>query len=199
MIRTLRAISECPWDRAQTHESLRPYVVEEAWEVCDAIDRGDPLGLCEELGDLLLQVILHCDIAVQHGEFTLDDVTSGICQKMLRRHPHVFGDRRGEDIGTLWEQAKRREKGQQSDLDALRGVARGLPALMRAQKVLGKADKAGRGFQGARTENWKGQDELGDALLALCETARREGVERRNGPQGRGGPLYPIFSKGRLL
>ena len=175
VIRTLRGPQGCPWDRAQTHESLRPYVVEEAWEVCDAIDRGEPLDLCEELGDLLLQVSLHCDIARQYGEFTLDDVTSGICRKMLRRHPHVFGDRRGEDIGILWEEAKRREKGQQSDLDVLRGVAQGLPALMRAQKVLGKAAKAEKALPEARPGGWKDQEALGDALLALCEAARRQG------------------------
>ena len=91
------------------------------------------------------------------------------------RHPHVFGDRRGEDIGILWEEAKRREKGQQSDLDVLRGVAQGLPALMRAQKVLGKAAKAEKALPEAGPGGWKDQEALGDALLALCEAARRQG------------------------
>ena len=171
----LRGPDGCPWDRAQTHESLRPFVVEEAWEVSDAIEEGDPGALCEELGDLLLQVCLHAAIARQHGEFSMDDVTSGICQKMLRRHPHVFAHARGDDINRIWEEAKRREKGQMSDEDALRGVARGLPALMRAQKVLSKAEKAGRGLKTG--ERAVSRAQLGRALLEACECARRAGVD----------------------
>lgn len=173
----LRGPDGCPWDRAQTHESLRPFVVEEAWEVCDAIQRGDPDALCEELGDLLLQVCLHTSIARQYGEFSMEDVTSGICQKMIKRHPHVFSGRRGDDINRIWEQAKREEKGQKSDEDALRGVARGLPALMRAQKVLSKAHAAGRGLEPGAQAQGLSPDHLGQALLEICECARRAGLD----------------------
>ena len=109
----LRAPEGCPWDREQTHESLKKHLKEECQEVLDAIDSQDMENLCEELGDLLFQVMIHSQIAAERGAFTVDDVVQGICEKMVRRHPHVFGDRKvnsPEEALALWQEIKKREK-----------------------------------------------------------------------------------------
>jgi tetrapyrrole methylase family protein/MazG family protein len=164
IVRRLRAPDGCPWDRKQTHESLRTNVVEEAYEVVDAIERGDMAALYDELGDLLLQAALHAEIAREHGEFSSDDVTSAICLKLIARHPHVFGTASAEtsdDVLTLWEQVKKKEKNLTTQAEAMRAVTKGLPALMRAEKVQKKA--AGVGF------DWPGALE---ALPKVLEEAR---------------------------
>lgn len=109
----LRSPEGCPWDRVQTHETLKKHLVEECGEVLEAIDNGDTENLCEELGDVLFQVMIHSEIEKEQGNFTVDDVIDGICQKMVRRHPHVFGDpsgRKAEADEDLWEEIKRQEK-----------------------------------------------------------------------------------------
>lgn len=109
----LRSPEGCPWDREQTHESLKPCLTEESGEVLDAIDHGDMENLCEELGDVLFQVIIHSQIAGENGDFTIDDVVNGVCEKMVRRHPHVFSGAQAvtiEDSLKLWNEVKRREK-----------------------------------------------------------------------------------------
>lgn len=169
----LRGPDGCPWDREQTHEGLRPYVVEEAWEVSDAIDKGDLDALCEELGDLLWQVFIHADVAEQYGEFNLDDITTGICRKMLRRHPHVFGGQRGRAPEEIWEEQKRREKGQKDGEEVIRAVASGLPALMRAQKVLKKLGAA----PGETVPSPEEERDLGVKLLELCREASLKGID----------------------
>ena len=150
IVATLRSEQGCPWDRAQTHESLKETTIEEAYEVNQAVDdlqkTRDASHLKEELGDLLLQVILHSQIAEEDGEFTLEDVIDGIARKMIRRHPHVFG---GKTYGSIeeqkedWERIKAREKGTESDSPAreLREVPVSFPALIRGQKVMKKALK----------------------------------------------------------
>ena len=135
IVALLRSEDGCPWDRVQTHASLRRSLLEEAHEAAEAIDREDPALLKEELGDLLLQVVFHADIERQAGDFTMDDVADGEVRKMLFRHPHVFGGQETvQDADTVlegWEAIKRREKGQQTTAQALDAVARSLPGLWR--------------------------------------------------------------------
>lgn len=142
----LRGPGGCPWDREQTHESIRKDLLEEAYEAADAIDTGDLANLKEELGDVLLQVVFHTSIERERSGLTLDEVANGICKKLIFRHPHVFGCVQVENtdqVLTNWEALKKEEKGQQTQADVLRAVARALPALWRADKVLKKAEKAG--------------------------------------------------------
>lgn len=153
----LRAPGGCPWDRKQTHQSLEPYVVEEAWEVVGAAEENDPLHLAEELGDLLFQVVFHTSIGKSFDEFTMDDVLSAICQKMIRRHPHVFAPASGsgatdaavelpeagtritaEQVTDNWDKIKQAETGSKTPLEALKDVSPALPALRYAEKVLRK-------------------------------------------------------------
>ncbi len=138
IVALLRAPDGCPWDREQTAASLRTHVIEEAYEVADAIDRGDVKALCEELGDLLLQVVFQTGLAAEAGFFERGDVVDGIVKKLISRHSHVFGQDEVQETGEvldLWERNKQREKGYQSTVDRLRGVALALPALLRAQKL----------------------------------------------------------------
>ena len=136
LVAKLRAEDGCPWDRAQDHRSLRPYVLEEAYETIAAIDAGDNEALADELGDLLLQVLLHSQIASERGEFSIDDVSKGLAEKLTRRHPHVFGDA-PSDLPSLrkrWEEIKSREK---------QKVVR-LPVLLRARKAVSALGNLGR-------------------------------------------------------
>ena len=130
----------CAWDREQTFESIAPYTIEEAYEVADAIERQDMADLKDELGDLLLQVIYHSRIAEEHGAFNINDVSAAICAKMIRRHPHIFGDA-GESPG--WEALKAAERSSKADSSALAGVATALPALKRAEKIQRRAARVG--------------------------------------------------------
>lgn len=142
----LRAPGGCPWDREQTHQSIRRNMLEEAYEAVEAIDEEDPEHLKEELGDVLLQVVFHACMAAEEGLFTFDDVVDGVAKKMVFRHPHVFGTVRAEDsVQALdtWDAQKREEKAQRTATDTLEAVARSLPALIRAEKVQSKAAKAG--------------------------------------------------------
>lgn len=160
-------IDGCPWDNAQTHESLRPHLLEETYEVLEAIASGDSDELCEELGDLMMQVVLHAKLAEQAGDFTLDDVAEGIRAKLVRRHPHVFGDGTADTpklVEGAWERLKARERPHRESV--LDGVPRTLPALARAQSILGRAER--NGF--ARQSN--DSPELGERLLNLVQEAR---------------------------
>jgi len=146
IVAVLRAPGGCPWDAQQTHASIRKNFIEETYEAVEAIDKADDTLLCEELGDVLLQVGLHTQIASERGSFNWDDVTDGICRKLIERHPHVFGDvsvTGVENVLSNWDAIKRRSKGQGSAAQAMDSVPRELPALMRAQKLQSKAAKAG--------------------------------------------------------
>ncbi len=161
IVRILRAPGGCPWDAEQTHESLRRNFLEEAYEAVEAIDENSPAHLREELGDVLLQVVLHAQIEAETGSFDLDGVADGICKKLIFRHPHVFGDVTVDGTAQVlsnWEDLKREEKGQETHTAALSAVARSLPALWRAEKVQKKAKKAGL--------DWP---DLSDALDKLSE------------------------------
>jgi tetrapyrrole methylase family protein/MazG family protein len=147
VIARLRAPDGCPWDREQTHLSLRPFLLEESYEVLDALDARDPAKLREELGDLLLQIVLHAQIATETGDFTLADVIDAINDKIVRRHPHVFGDVRADtadEVRSNWAAIKAEEQtGRGETADPFAGIPSALPALARAQAVQGKAARAG--------------------------------------------------------
>jgi len=146
IVAKLRGPGGCPWDREQTHSSLRGGLLEEAYEVVSAIDNADDANLREELGDLLLQSVFHAQIAHEEGRFDFDKVARGISEKLIRRHPHVFGDDRCADSAAVlkrWDEIKRIEKGGGVAESALDGVPGGLPALLHAQKVQKKAAKVG--------------------------------------------------------
>ncbi len=150
VIEELRSEHGCPWDREQTHGSLKQCMLEEAYEVIDGINEyettGDYRNLREELGDVLLQVVLHAQIAKEEGRFTMEDIVDEICEKMIRRHPHVFGDKSAQNPAEsllLWEDIKKQEKKEETLKDTLNRVAKALPANIRAEKVQRKASKAG--------------------------------------------------------
>ena len=146
IMEALRSPEGCPWDKEQTHKSIRNDALEEAYEVADAIDNDDAAALCEELGDMLLQVVFHSRIAAEEGAFTFDDVVDGICKKLILRHPHVFGEASADDssqVLDLWDSIKKEEKHQNTVTDTLKSVPRAFPALMRAAKVQKRAAKAG--------------------------------------------------------
>ncbi len=196
----LRGEGGCPWDREQTRSSLRPYLVEETYEVLHAIDEGSREHLVEELGDLLFQVVFHCQLGSEAGEFTMEDVIDGLCTKMTRRHPHVFGNNIvGDSREALaqWERIKRDEaidagRGR----SALEGVPASLPALLRAQRLQAKASQVGFDWtdwelawqkvqeevaevEGAlRTGNEnRVADEFGDLLFSMVNVARLRGMD----------------------
>lgn len=191
----LRGPGGCPWDREQTHESLRPYMLEEAYEAVEAAGSGDMAGLRDELGDVLLQVVFHAQLARERGDFTVDDVVQGITDKLIRRHPHVFGDVHvsgAADVVRNWEAIKAQEKGETRPRGLLEGIGKGLPALTRAAKVQRKAAKVGFDWpdvqgpldkireelaelQAATPDQVEG--ELGDLLFAVVNVARFYGVE----------------------
>ena len=178
LIRFLCSPQGCPWDRVQTHVSLRSSILEEAYEVIDAIDEGDPDHLYDELGDMLLQVVIQAEIGRKHGEFDFSDVTTAICQKMIRRHTHVFGlDRAGdaEEVLGLWDKNKMAERGQQTRTEALRDVTKSLPATLRASKVLKRASEAGVKDESAPEP--LDAEAYGAALFHQVDAARRAGVD----------------------
>ena len=146
IVAVLRAPGGCPWDAEQTHASIRKNFIEETYEAVEAINKADDTLLCEELGDVLLQVGLHTQMAEERGAFNWDDVTDGICRKLIERHPHVFGDVSVTGVDNVlsnWDAIKRRSKGQGSASQAMDSVPREFPGLMRAQKLQQKAAKAG--------------------------------------------------------
>ena len=166
LMRKLRGPGGCPWDRQQTHASIAPYCLEEAYEVVDAIDRGDDADLRDELGDLLLQVVFHAQMAEDRGAFTLEDVCEALVTKMVRRHPHVFADADAVD----WEgikAAERAERGGNADEGALAGVPVGLPGLTRAEKLGRRAGRAGFDWAERRDVIAKVREELDEVEAAL--------------------------------
>ena len=183
LVRVLRAPDGCPWDSVQTHESIRRNFLEEVYEACEAIDQKDPVHLQEELGDVLLHVVFHAGIETDAGNFTIDDVCDTVVKKMISRHPALFGGEEGLD----WDEIKRREKGQTSPAEELDGVARSLPALWRAEKLLKKAEKAQlaaldtvpevSAAAEALAEQPDKEQEIGTLLLAAVQAARQYGVD----------------------
>jgi MazG family protein len=194
IVQRLRSPDGCPWDREQTHESLKPHVIEECYELIDAIDEKDDPGMQEELGDLLLQVVLHAQMASEEGRFDFDSIAEVISEKLIRRHPHVFGDTKlatSDAVLKQWDAIKRREKTDRAS--ALDGVPRGLPALAKAQKIQSKAARVGfdwadaqgallkvneeiKELQQADTSE-KRAEELGDLLFSVVNFARKSKLD----------------------
>jgi ATP diphosphatase len=173
----------CPWDLRQDFRTIAPYTVEEAFEVADAIERGDLDALRDELGDLLFQVVFHARLAEEAGHFGYDEVVTAICDKMTRRHPHVFGDATvadAEEQTRAWAEHKARERaGGRADASALADVPQGLPALMRAQKLGRRAAAVGFDWPDAQGALSKLDEELGELREVLGETAPAPGTTRR--------------------
>lgn len=146
IMRGLRSEGGCPWDREQTHESIKKNLIEETYEVIEAINRQDRVLLCEELGDVLMQVVFHAQMEAEEGSFAFEDVVDGVCKKLIERHPHVFGEVEvggSDEVLRNWDDIKKRSKGQKSQTETMQSVPRELPALMRAAKVQKKAAKVG--------------------------------------------------------
>jgi tetrapyrrole methylase family protein/MazG family protein len=198
LMATLRGPEGCPWDRKQTPESLKPFLVEECYEVVDAIEDGSPDKVREELGDLLFQIVFHARIAEEAGQFTMNDVITAIHEKMIRRHPHVFGDDKlstDKEVLSNWEEIKRKEKGHEDRKSILEGVPKELPSLLRAHRLQERAARVG--FDWAHLnealpkldeeimefkESLKSEDagkieeELGDVFFMLVNISRFLGV-----------------------
>jgi tetrapyrrole methylase family protein/MazG family protein len=192
IMKRLRA--ECPWDREQTHSSIRVNVIEEAYEVADAIDNADMAELCEELGDLLLQVVFHAEMACERGEFSFADVCKGVCEKLVYRHPHIYADNSAdttEQVLANWETLKAKSKGDETTSDRLEGVPKALPALMRGEKVGKRAAGSGFDFENAgqiidcinsevkelelaimNKDEVEIEAEFGDVLFSCCNLGR---------------------------
>ncbi|MEK6633996.1 MAG: nucleoside triphosphate pyrophosphohydrolase [Nitrospirota bacterium] len=214
LMATLRAPNGCPWDRKQTHESLKPYLLEEAYEVLETIDHRDNAKLKEELGDVLLQVIFHSQIASESGTFTIDEVVDHLAAKLVRRHPHVFGDpdaatkpTNGEQVLSQWEEIKRAERqaagGAQSALD---GVPKALPALLRAYQVQARASRVGFDWShdatGLADVFKKIAEEIGElqTALAAAATAPSPSVSNQDEVAGElGDLLFSLVNLARFL
>lgn len=199
IVKLLRGEGGCPWDREQTHESIKADFIEETCEAIEAIDLKDTELLREELGDVLLQVVFHCRLEEEVGSFRFDDICYGICKKLIVRHPHVFGSVQADNTDQVlknWDAIKMQTKGQESYTDTLTSVAKSLPALMRAQKVGKRAMRAGMDFRTAQDAidciaNEKAEldaavangdkknieEELGDLLFSCVNAARHLGVD----------------------
>jgi tetrapyrrole methylase family protein/MazG family protein len=193
IVAQLRSPDGCPWDREQTHESLKSHLLEECYELIDAIDAKDDEELKEELGDLLLQVVLHSQMAAEENRFTLEDVAGVIADKLIHRHPHVFGETRlpdSEAVLNQWDRIKRVEKIDR--VSALDGVPKTLPALARAQKIQGKAARVGFDWSDAAgplekiheelrevqtTPESQLEEEIGDLLFAVVNFARKKKLD----------------------
>jgi len=192
VMKRLRGKNGCPWDKKQTHESLKPCLLEEAYEVLDAIDRRNDEDLKEELGDLLLQVIFHSEIAMEEGRFSIDDVAHGIVQKIIRRHPHVFSDvnvKDSDDVLKNWEKIKKGE-GKKSVLE---GVPNQLPALLKAKMVQEKSKRVGfdwKNIDGAIGKLYEEVEELKKVII----TGEKDGVEDEFGDL-----LFSLVNVSRFL
>lgn len=201
VVARLRGKNGCPWDKKQTHKTLKPYLVEEAYESLDAIDKGDPKKLKDELGDLLLQIMLHSQIAGEKGSFNIKDVARSIKDKMVRRHPHVFGKKKISGINEIWsnwEEIKKDEADYRSILDS---IPKALPALYRAEKSQKKAARVGFDWDNVagawdkveeelkeikellrpgRTNKKRLEEEIGDLLFSVVNVARKTNISAEN-------------------
>ena len=198
IMKKLRDVNGCPWDRKQTHQSLRQYLIEEAYEVVDTIDNDDLPALEEELGDVLLQVVFHSEIAAENGYFDITDVISGICRKLIHRHPHVFGAlsvENAEEVVANWEQIKREEKAIESVTEAMKQLPMALPSTLRAYKAQKKA--AGVGFDWPDVEGAfaKIHEEIDELLEEMRAMVRDE--EKISGELG--DLLFAVINVSRFL
>lgn len=192
IMKTLRSERGCPWDKKQTHQTLKPYLIEETYEVIDAIDKNQSKELKEELGDLLFQIIFHCQLASERGDFDLKEVCVAIAEKMTKRHPHVFGDsvfESAEEFARQWEQRKQEEGKNKTSL--FEGIPNHMPALLKAQRVQSRASKVGfdwgtpeeafqklpeeikeLAFSLSSNDTTQIEEEIGDLLFSVVNVAR---------------------------
>lgn len=195
IMKILRGEGGCPWDREQTHMSIRKNLIEETYEVVEAIDNDDPVLMCEELGDLILQAVFHAQMSAEEGRFDINDVCNGICEKLIVRHPHIFSDAvadTSDEVLKNWDAIKQQTKHQKTVTEKLNAIPPSLPALMRACKAGEKAAKVGFDFptpgdamkkvyEEAREVETADSDavseEIGDLLFAAVNVARKHGVD----------------------
>lgn len=207
----LRAADGCPWDREQTHASLREYLLEECYEVLEALDEADSGRLCEELGDLMLQIVFHAQIATESGEFSIDDVLTSINTKLVHRHPHIFGSREvkdAEEVAHNWEALKREERG--DDTSMLANIPGQMPALGYSQAVQRRVAQVGFDWENIdgvidklteevnelkrASDEKQLADEFGDLLFTLVNVARRLGVDSESALREANRRFYQRFS-----
>ena len=196
IVEKLRGPEGCPWDKEQTRESLKPFLIEELYELLDALDENNSEGIKEELGDMLFQIVLHCQLSKEQGFFDINDVIENITRKMIRRHPHVFGSKNfktTKEVMTLWEEHKKKEG--KSKESVIEGIPKTLPALLKAQKIQNKASRVGFDWEriedifkkldeeinefkcalGKKNQN-EIEDELGDIFFVLVRISNFVGV-----------------------
>jgi len=211
IIARLRAPDGCPWDREQTHTSLREFLLEESYEVLAALDEGNSEKLCQELGDLLLQIVLHAQIATEAGEFKLGDVMSGINTKLIRRHPHVFGSVEVKDAAEVahnWESIKQEEKG--ADASLLASVPGQMPALSYSKEIQRRVAEAGFDWpdidgvidklaeevgEFKQSSGEQKAEEFGDLLFTLVNFARRLGIDSETALREANRKFFRRFSR----
>jgi len=212
IIARLRAPDGCPWDKEQTHRSLRENLLSEAYEVLAALDDGDKEKLCEELGDLLLQIVLHAQIAKDNHEFEIDDVVKSITTKIIRRHPHIFGNRKVKDADEVmhnWEELKKEERGE--DVSILEGVPKEMPALAYAYEISRRAVRVGFEWENIEgvidkmmeeikeindSDNSEAKEqEFGDLLFTLVNVARWEGIDAEAALREANRKFYKRFAR----
>ena len=196
IISTLRGEGGCPWDREQTHDSIKMNLIEEAYEAVEALDSGDKMKFADELGDVLLQVVFHASIGKEDGTFTIDDVINLVSDKMISRHSHIFGEDKAEtsaEVLDTWEKNKAKEKGLGSYTEALRDVCSYLPALIYAQKVQKKASKAGMDWDNAKDALAKISEEA-EEIKNATETNDASQIEEEIGDL-----LFSVVNVARLL
>lgn len=206
LTKVLRSENGCPWDREQTHKSIRMNFIEETFEACEAIDNENTELLLEELGDVLAQVVFHAELESEIGSFDIDDVADGVCKKFILRHPHVFGDVTAETSAAVlknWDDIKRKEKSQKTHFSAMDSVARSLPSLMRAEKLQSKAKKAGFPQKSLSELSESVKEELalgenmniGNVLLDVVRMARILGVNPEQELDSRNEKFLAEFKK----
>jgi len=196
IMEVLRSKDGCPWDREQTHESLKKYLIEETYEYLEVVDLNDKRRMCEELGDVLLQIVFHAQIASEKGDFNIGDVINGVCDKMIHRHPHVFGDVSAETSSEVlknWEEIKKKEKGNINQTSVLQDVPVNLPALMRSYKVQQKAAQVGFDWDDTSDVFAKIREEI-DELEAEYKKSDKTGMEEELGDV-----LFSVVNLSRFL
>ena len=180
IIRLLREPGGCPWDAKQTHESIKKNLIEETYEVIEAVNKDDKELLCEELGDLLMQVVFHAQMETEAGVFNFDDVADGVCKKLVERHPHVFGEitvSGVEDVLTNWDAIKQNSKKRETVKEQLDGVCKALPALMLASKYVSKSMKNGVEFSTPAIDGEVTEEMIGETLFDVVALAKKHGVD----------------------
>jgi len=178
IIAALRAPDGCPWDREQTHKSLSKHLIEEAYEAKEAIDEENPEKIADELGDVLLQIVMHAQIGKEEGTFTIDDVIDAVSRKMIERHPHVFGDAVAKDSAKVlenWEEIKKAQRKQKYVYEELEHITPSLPALYRCNKVIGKAKKAGF-IEDVADSSKLTQEQIGEKLFEICTLSHQNNI-----------------------